>query len=140
MNNNFNVDSMVKKTEDAYSADSFNSWKSVVSLLDKMGYNYVEAEAILRSEWTRWCRDEFGEGVGKPNTSGCLKKYLTKYGCLPKTKKVNDLVLETFPELVLNERGVVCKKCNSACDGTPLLVPVGTPMSCDPSTETYWSM
>jgi hypothetical protein len=131
---------MVKKTEESYSASSFNSWKAVVSLLDRMGYNTFEAEAILCSKWTRWCRDQFGEGCGKPNTSGCLKKYLEKMGYFPQSKEVNSLVLEHFPEYVVNEQGIPCKKCRSACDGVELLVPLGTPACCDPSQEVYWTM
>ncbi len=129
----------------AYSADSYNSWPAVCRLLAQRGFNAYEAEAILRSKITRWARDEFGEGCGKPNTSGTLAKYLDKYKIKPSCDEVNELVFETFKDelgLELNDKGQPCHR--GTMPGNPkggtILVPLGTPLCCDPTSETYWSM
>lgn len=141
----FDPKRLANETSDAYSADSFNSWVEVARVLARCGFNVWEAEAILRSKWTRWCRDEFGEGDGKPNTANTLVKYLIKYNFKPGCKDVVELVMDTFGEehnLELNEDGVPCRR--GSMPGNPtggtILVPLGTPLCCDPTSETYWSM
>lgn len=142
MNNSyrFNPAEMATQTEDAYSAGSYNSWEQVCRVLAKRGFNAWEAEAILRSKWTRWCRDEFQTGA-KANSKH-LEKFLDKYGYKPGHAEVNELVLGTFDDLEANEKGVPCRR--GTMPGNPkagsVLVPVGTPLSCDPTSETYWSM
>lgn len=141
----FNPVTLARDTEDAYSADCFTSWVEVARVLARRGFNVWEAEAILRSKWTRWCRDQFGEGAGKPNTSGTLAKYLDHNGYEPGHKEVVELVMGTFGEeheLELNENGVPCRRGTMPGnpDGGTILVPLGTPSCCDPTTETYWSL
>ena len=55
------------KCSDAYSADIFGPvlWVRAAEVLLEMGLDSEEAEAVLRSKWTRWCRDEVdGTAVG----------------------------------------------------------------------------
>lgn len=147
----FNPKSLAADTKDAYSADSFSSWVSVARLLAKRGFNRFEAEAILRSKLTRWCRDEFGSNRGLQFAS-TLDKYLTKYKVTPGCKEVNELVMGTFNgsignapdlKLELNGQGVPCQRGTMPGNYHPnktILVPLGTPLACDPTSETYWSM
>ena len=54
---------LAAKTADAYSADCFGSvrWVEAAKMLLDLGLTEEQAEAVLRSKWTRWCRDAFGE-------------------------------------------------------------------------------
>jgi len=137
----FNPTKLAEETSNAYSADRYNSWKGVATLLADRHFNSSEAEAILRSKWTRWAADEFHTSSRKPSAT-CLAQYLDKHGYNSGHPEVNKLVLETFDELVPNEKGVPCRK--GTMPGNPeggeILVPAGTPLSCDPTSETYWSM
>ena len=49
-------------TLDAYSADVFGpvAWVQAAQMLVDCGLSDEQCEAILRSKWTRWCRDHFG--------------------------------------------------------------------------------
>ena len=49
-------------TQDAYSADfaSIIEWERASAFLLE-NYTYYESEAVLRSKWTRWCRDAYSE-------------------------------------------------------------------------------
>ncbi len=53
---------LAAKTSDAYSADCFGSvrWVEAAKMLLDFGLTEDEAEWVLRSKWTRWCRDHFG--------------------------------------------------------------------------------
>mgnify|MGYP000965410977 CR=1 FL=1 len=142
---NFNPRKLANETRDAYSANRFTSWERCAMELAKRGFNVFEAEAILRSKHTRWCRDEYHEGNG-PATSGCLSKYLDAHQIGPRCKEVNDLVMGTFGvkyKLELNEKGIPCHRGTMPGNYDPkktILVPLGTPACCDPTTETYWCM
>jgi hypothetical protein len=50
------------KTADAYSADCFGpvEWVKAAKMLLDYGLTEQQTEAVLRSKWTRWCRDNFG--------------------------------------------------------------------------------
>ena len=48
---------LAERTEGAYSSGRYRSWKAVARLLLKRGYTPEEAEAIMRSKWTRWAAD-----------------------------------------------------------------------------------
>ena len=148
MNNNFDARKMAETTPDAFSAGAFNSWVRVCRTLDEMGFNCYEAEAILRSKWMRICRDErpdlcytSGSGKGKYNST-CIETYLSSHGYIPRSTAVNALVLASFDELVANAEGVPCRKgmMPGNPEGGEILVPAGTSLSCDPTSETYWSM
>ena len=140
----FRPETVARETEDAYSAASFTSWVGVARVLAKRGFNSWEAEAIMRSKLTRWCRDQFAKT--SPASPTTLAKYLDKYNVTPRCKEVNDLVMGTFGKehkLELNEEGIPCHRGTMPGNYDPkktILVPVGTPACCDPTTETYWSM
>jgi hypothetical protein len=106
-------------------------------LLEKRGFNRFEAEAFLRSKHVRWAR----RLVGKP-TANTVAKYLDKHNYKSGCKELNELVLRTFPQFEANEDGVPCER--DTMPGNPsageTLVPVGTPSSCNPHSEQYWSM
>lgn len=135
---------MAKDTANAYSAGAYTSWTSVCRLLAVRGFNEWEAEAILRSKWTRWARDLW-ESPSKP-TATALANYLDKHKIKPRGKAVSGLVMEAFGEeykLELNEDGVPCTRGTMPGNYHPnktILVPLGTPLCCDPTSETYWSM
>lgn len=141
---NFNVNLLAEQTNDAYSAYSFTSWKGVCKLLHDRGFNRYEAEAILRSKLTRWCRDMFGDGLGKKNTPDTLAKYLNHFKITPGCAEVNELVIVTFQNIKFarNADGVLCRV--DTMPGSPesgeTLVPLGTPDCCNPHSEAYWSM
>ncbi len=141
-NYKFNPNQLAKETSDAYSAASYTSWNSVCLLLAQRGFNRWEAEAILRSKWTRWARDMWDK-PSKP-TSSALAAYLDMYGLVPGHPKVNELVMDTFGvelNLELNEHGRPCRRGSMPGNpaGVTVLVPLGTPPICDPTSETYWS-
>ena len=54
---------LAAKTSDAYSADAFGPirWVQAAKMLLDYGLSEKQAEDVLRSKWTRWCRDHFGE-------------------------------------------------------------------------------
>ena len=147
MNSTYNFDpkKLANETKDAYSAPMFNSWANVVRILAKRGFNRFEAEAILRSKITRWCRNTFDTNSGKKASSTCLSKYLDCNEITPGCEEVNVLVMDTFGEkydLELNDRGQPCRR--GRMPGNPeagtTLVPLGTSACCNPHTEQYWSM
>lgn len=48
---------LATRTEDAYSADRYANWTAVADKLLRAGYDEKQAEAIMRSKWTRWAAD-----------------------------------------------------------------------------------
>lgn len=141
--NQFNPTRLADETRDASSSTSFTSWTQVARLLADFGYNATEAEAILRSDWPAKAIAEFGKHGGrKQESSTVVFKYLDRHGLKSGSPKVNELVLASFPELVADDEGFPCHE--GTCPGNPaagkIKVRVGTPLSCDPTSETYWSM
>jgi hypothetical protein len=55
---------LAERTGDAYSYDRYDNWTEVAKALLEAGYSEREAEAIMRSKWTRWAAD-FAEGKGQ---------------------------------------------------------------------------
>lgn len=134
---------LAKNTSDAYSADGYTSWPACARLLAERGFNEWEAEAILRSKHMRWARDMWNKKTMP--TSGALAAYLDNTGIVPGCSEVVELVMGTFGKeynLELNDCGQPCRR--GSMPGNPaggtILVPIGTPLSCDPTSETYWSM
>lgn len=83
------------RTEDAYSAVDFKDgeWLEACYMLLKRDYSMAQAEGILRSKWTRWCRDSYSEeGEGRA-------KYLAQFLDDPKNnctiREVNSFVEES---------------------------------------------
>lgn len=92
---------LAEKTEDAYSADSYASWSAVCAMLLRRGFSEREAEAILRSKWTRWAGDMESRNDGC--TAKTLEKLLDLRGARTMFKsdddfrrQVAELVDETF--------------------------------------------
>ena len=48
---------IAERCKDAYSAKAYGSWSAVAGVLLKRGLTPLEAEAVMRSKWTRWARD-----------------------------------------------------------------------------------
>jgi hypothetical protein len=146
-NYRFDVKRMADDTKDApecwgYATMVYNSWNSVVRVLAELRFNSYEAEAILKSNLL----DKASAMVkGTKLSSTVLRNYLEMNDIKPGCKLVNKLVMKEFGKserLELNEDGVPCHR--GTMPGNPgagsILVPVGTPSCCDPTTEQYWSM
>lgn len=139
----FNPVHVIAETEKLPVATKFNSWRNVVRFLAERKFNRFEAEAILTSDLPAMAVKAWKK-AGKP-TSGALANILDGYGYEPGSTIVNKLVMNKFAEeygLELNEHGVPCRR--GTMPGNPqggtILVPLGTPLCCDPTSETYWSM
>lgn len=48
-----------------YSEDRYVSWPAVAQALLDRGFSMVEAEAIMRSKWTRWAGDMSDAAYGQ---------------------------------------------------------------------------
>lgn len=57
MNLKYQAFAVARRCMDAYSADAYRRWSAVALLLLREGFTEREAEAIMRSKWTRWARD-----------------------------------------------------------------------------------
>lgn len=66
---------LANKCADAYSADRYASWPAVAEWLLRKGYTEAEAEAIMRSKWTRWAADASSNRYGR-NTAADLAAWM----------------------------------------------------------------
>jgi hypothetical protein len=119
----------------------FNSPAALIRFLDKRGFNQFEISSMLDSTWLFEAVEEFGAGAGggKGNT-GTFKAFLDKYTIEPLCPRVNKLVLSKVTNAVANSEGVPCFPGVTVIGGQKILVALGTPASCDPTTETYACM
>jgi len=55
---------LAHSTADAYSADRYGAmrWEACAFMLLSRGMTVAEAEAVLRSKWTRWAADQAKSG------------------------------------------------------------------------------
>ena len=90
----FDPVALAAQTADAYSADRYTSWTACARLLASLGYDARQAEAILRSKWTRWARDGWNRS-GTP-TSTALRDFLDRYHYHPQHSEVISLTTKTF--------------------------------------------
>jgi len=134
---------IAKKTEKCAGTNGFKSWGRVVNSLEKAYYNSYEIEAI--AENTKLLKAVTAPFDGKaPYTS--LLNYLKANDMGHKSKKLYAMVFKAFGKrdgLELNDEGVPCRRGTMPGNYHPnktILVPVGTPRSCDPTSELYWSM
>jgi hypothetical protein len=140
----FNPAFVITKTAKLPVATKFNSWRNVVRFLAERKFNQFEAEAILTSDLPTKAVKAWKK-AGKP-TSGALAAVLDGYGYEPGSANTNKLVMDKFAEeyhLELNDEGVPCRRGTMPGNYHPdrtILVPLGTPLCCDPTSETYWSM
>ena len=122
-------------------AKLFKSWGRVCNSLTKAGYNTYEIHALALS--TRWLTRNIKVN---PAPYTALLNFLKLNGYTPRCDFLNGMVMEHFgkkDKLELNEKGQVCRRGTMPGNYHPnktILVPVGTPLSCDPTSETYWSM
>jgi hypothetical protein len=79
--------------DDAYSYDNYRSWEGVALAILRMGFDSLQAQAIMRSKWTRWAGDCSGKPYGR-NTGTDITKFLSTMRNL--RKEVEDLTEETF--------------------------------------------
>lgn len=56
---------LAERCADSYSADRYSSWAAVATALLRHGLTEREAEAVLRSKWTRWAGDTHGGKYGR---------------------------------------------------------------------------
>jgi hypothetical protein len=137
----FNAHNLAKDTMKTPAAKKYTSWLNVSRLLLRRGFNVFEAEALLCSDHMNFC----AKALKKPATSNDFGRYLDANGLIPGCAKVNTLVFNTFEkeyDLVLDDQGFPCRR--GTMPGNPggglALVRLGTPLCCDPTSETYWSM
>jgi ribosomal protein L15E len=67
---------LAARTDDAYSADRYTSWREVALAVLSLGYTDAQGEAILRSKITRWAADASDECEGSI-TADAVVRYLT---------------------------------------------------------------
>lgn len=85
---------LAAKTDDAYSAQSYKSWTAVALLLLARRYSEQEAEAIMRSKWTRWAGDARSSNENLP--AKALGDFLDSHEPERLKRDVAQLVAETF--------------------------------------------
>lgn len=94
-----NAKKLAERTSEAYSSDRYASWQAVAALLLLRGYSEREAEAILRSKWTRWAADSSPAKYGKVPAKAVTKfldSEIKRLGAAAHRRDVAQLVLETF--------------------------------------------
>jgi len=91
---------LADRTVDAYSAPRFapGEWLTAAGMLLGRGFDERQAEAILKSKWTRWAGDEANHGHGEV-TADDLRRFLTRMPEPKLTREVEALTKETFPDL-----------------------------------------
>lgn len=87
---------------DAFSWDNYGErgWRSAALVLLTRGYSEREAEAILRSKWTRWAADAASERKGwryGRTTGADLARFLDAQPVDRLAIEVAELVAGTFP-------------------------------------------
>jgi hypothetical protein len=134
---------IARQTIDLPGTSGFKSWGRVVNSLEKAYYNSYEIEAIAQSKdiLTAATRPY---GNKAPYTA--LLNYLKDNDMAHGSKKMYALIYKVFgksDKLELNADGIPCHRGTMPGNYHPnktILVPVGTPRSCDPTSELYWSM
>jgi hypothetical protein len=92
---------VAERTADAYSWDNYGEarWYACALMLLKRGYSEQEAEAILRSKWTRWAADAASNRKGwryGRTTSADLARFLDATPEPLRSAEVAELVSGTF--------------------------------------------
>lgn len=75
----FDAAALAAATSDAYSAAAFGhaEWLAATEMLADRGYTAGQAETVLRSKATRWCRDAYStEDEGKAEY---LRRFLDEH-------------------------------------------------------------
>lgn len=95
MNFKIAAKNLAEKTKDTYSASSYRSWTQCAFVLLDRGFTEREAEAILRSKWTRWARDWAGKTIGTAND---LVRFIEAPKNMCTDEAVAELVRQTFDD------------------------------------------
>lgn len=88
-----------------YSKDRYRSWTSVAYALLEMGLNEQEAEAVMRSKWTRWAADHDEHHRYGYHPGYIIADYLWGDGLNRGGTSVADLA-EEIVELVVGTEGL----------------------------------
>lgn len=83
---------------DAYSFDRYKSWSAVAEMLLRRGLSEKQAEAVMRSKWTRWAADASAARYGRV-TGKDLERWIERsmQGNSPANmKEIEQLTFETF--------------------------------------------
>jgi hypothetical protein len=85
------------RTKDAWSVERYGAlrWRACAKMLLARGFTEREAEAILRSKWTRWAADYSKHPYGY-TTSADLSRYIDTMTTTELKRGVAQLVDETF--------------------------------------------
>ena len=93
------LNALAERTADAFSFDRYRSWRGVCAMLLRRGFSEREAEAILRSKWTRWAADRSNaKSYGNASAADLASFIDFSYSLAQLKKEVAALVLETFGE------------------------------------------
>lgn len=90
------IQEVTTRTANAYSFDTYKNWRACTLALANMGFDAREAEAILRSKYTRWAGDRSDNQYGE-YTSSDLVRFLKSHPDLVTPQAIAQLVAETFP-------------------------------------------
>src|SRR5262245_10448041 len=91
---------LAEQTADSYSHDNYGEqrWLAATHMLLKRGYTERQAEAILRSKWTRWAADmatDRGRRYGHVNSAD-LARFLDTMSDADRAAQVRELTIGTF--------------------------------------------
>ena len=78
---------------DAYSADRYRDWPGVALALLRRGLDDRQAEAVMRSKWTRWAADMWKGGTDENVPAKAIIAYLDK---CETPESIAALTVETF--------------------------------------------
>jgi hypothetical protein len=85
------------RTKDAWSVERYGAlrWRACAKMLLARGFTEREAEAILRSKWTRWAADNSKHPYGY-TTSADLSRYIDTMTVAVRKRELARIVEETF--------------------------------------------
>lgn len=88
------IKALAIKTCDAYSYDAYGAdeWRKAIGHLIGLDYDNEQIEAIMRSKWTRWARDEHSSYEGR---GVWIKQFVLAHAGRP-GYSVDELVAGTF--------------------------------------------
>lgn len=87
---------LAERTSDCFSFDRYANWAAVAKMLLAKGYTDQQAEAILRSKWTRWAADASNKRYGQA-TGADLERFMAQQRNL--AAQVAELTRETFGDI-----------------------------------------
>lgn len=86
---------LADRCADAYSAGRYASWPAVAAALLRRGLTEIQAEAVMRSKWTRWAADHSDRPYGSAPASALIAFMDDpRNNCSP--SDIDSLVAQTF--------------------------------------------